>query len=200
MAAETGNYLSDAAGGIRIARLAEGRLQDVARELGGRYQRLQRDDSDLRRLGLLERPDDVRASEGQGPSDWRDQVTCCSCPCCPGRLWRTPRLAAVLPFCLLLTPPPAQAGSWDDLWLRRDQQALQLLADDQAGAAADLFTDERWRGVALYRAGDFSGAAAAFARDPSRTATTIAAMPWPWPDAWTRPCAPTGRRWCCVRI
>ncbi|MCO6716965.1 tetratricopeptide repeat protein, partial [Streptomyces sp. CHB19.2] len=51
--------------------------------------------------------------------------------------------------------------------LRRDQQALQLLADEQAGAAADLFSDERWRGVALYRAGDFSGAAAAFARDPS---------------------------------
>ncbi|EHK70995.1 hypothetical protein PPL19_09912 [Pseudomonas psychrotolerans L19] len=168
VAAETGNYLSDAAGGIRIARLAEGRLQDAARELGGRYQRLQRDDSDLRRLGLLERPDDVRASEGQGPSDWRDQGYLLLLPllvlvaCGARRGW-----LLCLPFCLLLTPPPAQAGSWDDLWLRRDQQALQLLADDQAGAAADLFTDERWRGVALYRAGDFSGAAAGFARDPS---------------------------------
>lgn len=168
VAAETGNYLSDAAGGIRIARLDEGHLQGVARELGGRYQRLQRDDSDLRRLGLLERPDAVRAGDGQGPSDWRDQGYLLLLPllllvaCGARRGW-----LLCLPFCLLLTPPPAQAGSWDDLWLRRDQQALQLLADDQPAAAADLFTDERWRGVARYRAGDFSGAAAAFARDPS---------------------------------
>jgi len=168
VAAETGNYLSDAAGGIRIARLDEGHLRATAQELGGRYQRLQRDDSDLRRLGLLDRPDDVRASDGRGPSDWRDQGYLLLLPllilvaCGARRGW-----LLCLPFCLLLTPPPAQAGSWDDLWLRRDQQALQLLADDQATAAADLFNDERWRGVALYRAGDFSGAAAAFARDPS---------------------------------
>lgn len=168
VAAETGNYLSDAAGGIRIARLDEGRLQGIARELGGRYQRLQRDDGDLRRLGLLERPDDVRASAGQGPSDWRDQGYLLLLPllvlvaCGARRGW-----LLCLPFCLLLTPPPVHAGSWDDLWLRRDQQGLQLLSDDQAGAAAERFTDERWRGVALYRAGDFTGAAAAFARDPS---------------------------------
>lgn len=168
VAAESGNYLSDAAGGIRIARLDEGRLRDVARALGGRYERLQRDDGDLRQLGLLQRPDDVRASDGQGPSGWRDQGYLLLLPllvlvaCGARRGW-----LLCLPFCLLLTPPPAQAGSWDDLWLRRDQQGLQLLADEQPAAAADLFSDERWRGVALYRAGDYSGAATAFARDPS---------------------------------
>jgi len=168
VAAETGNYLSDAAGGIRIARLEESQLQGFAGELGGRYQRLQRDDQDLRRLGLLERPDDVRANDGQGPADWRDQGYLILLPllllvaCGARRGW-----LLCLPFCLLLTPPPAQAGGWDDLWLRRDQQAMQLLGDDQPAAAAELFRDERWRGVALYRSGDYAGAAAAFARDPS---------------------------------
>lgn len=168
VAAETGNYLSDAAGGIRIARLDEGQLQGFARELGGRYQRLQRDDQDLRRLGLLDRPDEVRLSAGQGPSGWRDQGYLLLLPllvlvaCGARRGW-----LLCLPFCLLLTPPPAQAGGWDDLWQRRDQQAMQLLGDDQAAAAAERFTDERWRGVALYRSGDYAGAAAAFARDPS---------------------------------
>jgi Ca-activated chloride channel family protein len=168
VAAESGNYLSDAAGGIRIARLDEGRLRDFARALGGRYERLQRDDGDLRQLGLLQRPDDVRASDGQGPPGWRDQGYLLLLPllvlvaCGARRGW-----LLCLPFCLLLTPPPAQAGSWDDLWLRRDQQGMQLLADEQPAAAADLFSDERWRGVALYRAGDYGGAAAAFARDPS---------------------------------
>ncbi len=168
VAAETGNYLSDAAGGIRIARLDEGQLQGFARELGGRYQRLQRDDQDLRRLGLLDRPDEVRLSAGQGPSGWRDQGYLLLLPllvlvaCGARRGW-----LLCLPFCLLLTPPPAQAGGWDDLWQRRDQQAMQLLGDDQAAAAAERFTDDRWRGVALYRSGDYAGAAAAFARDPS---------------------------------
>ncbi|KUM44266.1 tetratricopeptide repeat protein [Pseudomonas sp. EpS/L25] len=168
VAAETGNYLSDAAGGIRIARLDEGQLQDFARELGGRYQRLQRDDQDLRRLGLLDRPDEVRLSAGQGPTGWRDQGYLLLLPllvlvaCGARRGW-----LLCLPFCLLLTPPPAQAGGWDDLWHRRDQQAMQLLSDDQAAAAAERFSDDRWRGVALYRSGDYAGAAAAFARDPS---------------------------------
>ncbi|WP_295460654.1 tetratricopeptide repeat protein [uncultured Pseudomonas sp.] len=168
VAAETGNYLSDAAGGIRIARLDEGQLQGFARELGGRYQRLQRDDQDLRRLGLLDRPDEVRLSADQGPSGWRDQGYLLLLPllvlvaCGARRGW-----LLCLPFCLLLTPPPAQAGGWDDLWQRRDQQAMQLLGDDQAAAAAERFTDDRWRGVALYRSGDYAGAAAAFARDPS---------------------------------
>lgn len=168
VATETGNYLSDAAGGIRIARLAEGPLQGLARELGGRYQRLQRDDSDLRRLGLLERPDEVRLNGGEGPSGWRDQGYLLLLPllvlvaCGARRGW-----LLCLPFCLLLTPPPAQAGGWDDLWLRRDQQGMQLLEDDQPVAAAERFSDDRWRGVALYRSGDYAGAAAAFARDPS---------------------------------
>ncbi|KTT00643.1 hypothetical protein SB14R_06575 [Pseudomonas oryzihabitans] len=168
VATETGNYLSDAAGGIRIARLAEGQLQGLAQALGGRYQRLQRDDSDLRRLGLLERPDEVRLNDGEGPSGWRDQGYLLLLPllllvaCGARRGW-----LLCLPFCLLLTPPPAQAGGWDDLWLRRDQQGLQLLGDDQPAAAAERFADERWRGVALYRSGDYAGAAAAFARDPS---------------------------------
>ncbi|WP_295518090.1 tetratricopeptide repeat protein [uncultured Pseudomonas sp.] len=168
VAAETGNYLSDATGGIRIARLDEVQLQGFARELGGRYQRLQRDDQDLRRLGLLDRPDEVRLSAGQGPSGWRDQGYLLLLPllvlvaCGARRGW-----LLCLPFCLLLTPPPAQAGGWDDLWQRRDQQAMQLLGDDQAATAAERFTDDRWRGVALYRSGDYAGAAAAFARDPS---------------------------------
>ena len=168
VATETGNYLSDAAGGIRIARLAEGPLQSLARDLGGRYQRLQRDDSDLRRLGLLERPDEVKLNDGEGSSGWRDQGYLLLLPllmlvaCGARRGW-----LLCLPFCLLLTPPPAQAGGWDDLWLRRDQQGMQLLEDNQPAVAAERFTDDRWRGVALYRSGDYAGAAAAFARDPS---------------------------------
>lgn len=72
-----------------------------------------------------------------------------------------------LALCLLaMVAQPAAAAEWDwfrRLWLTPDQQARLLLErGDPAGAAA-LFTDPLWRGVALYRAGDFEAAAAAFA-------------------------------------
>ena len=58
---------------------------------------------------------------------------------------------------------------WNNLWLRRDQQAYDALIDGDAVTAAQLFADQQWRGSARYRSGDFSGAAGDFAQDPSLT-------------------------------
>jgi Ca-activated chloride channel family protein len=53
-----------------------------------------------------------------------------------------------------------------DLFVTPDQRARWLLEHGHNRAAADLFSDPLWRGVALYRAGDFKNAAIAFGRDP----------------------------------
>lgn len=58
----------------------------------------------------------------------------------------------------------AEAGWFERLWLTSDQQARLMLERGDAAGAAALFTDPVWRGVALYRAGDYEGAAAAFAQ------------------------------------
>ena len=58
---------------------------------------------------------------------------------------------------------------WNNLWLRRDQQAYDAMIDGDAVTAAQLFADQQWRGSARYRSGDFSGAAGDFAQDPSLT-------------------------------
>ena len=58
---------------------------------------------------------------------------------------------------------------WNNLWLRRDQQAYDAMIDGDAVTAARLFADQQWRGSARYRSGDFSGAAGDFAQDPSLT-------------------------------
>lgn len=58
------------------------------------------------------------------------------------------------------------AGSWlgfRDLWLSPDQRGRLLLQRGQAAEAAQAFRDPLWRGIALFRAGDFKGAAQAFA-------------------------------------
>ena len=101
----------------------------------------------------------------------------------PGTRWRDegPRVALLaLPLALfwarrgalagiLLTlwmgTQPAAAADRDwfaRLWLTPDQRARLLLERGDAAGAAALFTDPVWRGVALYRAGDYDGAAAAF--------------------------------------
>ena len=51
-----------------------------------------------------------------------------------------------------------------DLWLTRDQQGRLAFERGDFPAAAALFEDPMWRGVACYRAGDWDGAVDAFAR------------------------------------
>ena len=70
-------------------------------------------------------------------------------------------------FCLpllLLMPQKSYAFEFEDLWLRPDQQGLHLLKQKRPAEAAQHFQDPQWQGVALYEAGDYSGAAQRFAR------------------------------------
>ncbi len=76
-------------------------------------------------------------------------------------------LAALLLMVMLGTRPASAAdgdlGWFWQLWLTSDQRAQLLLDRGEPARAAGLFTDPVRRGVALYRAGDYQGAAAAFA-------------------------------------
>jgi Ca-activated chloride channel family protein len=52
-----------------------------------------------------------------------------------------------------------------ELWRTLDQRADHLFREGKYDEAAKAYTDPARQGVALYRAGDFKAAAAAFARD-----------------------------------
>jgi Ca-activated chloride channel family protein len=52
---------------------------------------------------------------------------------------------------------------WHDLWLRPDQRGRWLMHAGRPAEAAQAFREPIWRGVASFRAGDFKGAAQAFA-------------------------------------
>jgi len=56
------------------------------------------------------------------------------------------------------------------LFLTPDQQGSILMAEKEYKKAANVFEDPMQRGVALYRAGDFKNAAAAFGQDDSAEA------------------------------
>ncbi|AIR91478.1 VWA domain-containing protein [Pseudomonas cremoricolorata] len=163
-----GEYLKDEQGAIVLPRLDGAALKRFINDNGGRYRHARIDDLDLRGLGLFDPPQALR-SDGQTVQldRWSDQGYWLLLPllllaACAGRRgW-----LLCLPL-LLALPQPSYALSWDDLWLRPDQQGQRLLEQQQPAEAAQRFVSAQWRGVALYQAGDFAGAAAAFAQDDS---------------------------------
>ena len=162
---EDGSFLKDDQGAILVPRLDEPGLKAFANALDGRYRHARLEDTDLRALGLFDGP---RAMRNDGQTlrldTWADQGYWLLLPllllaACAGRRgWL---------FCLpllLLMPQKSDAFEFEDLWLRPDQQGLHLLKQKRPAEAAQHFQDPQWQGVALYEAGDYSGAAQRFAR------------------------------------
>jgi Ca-activated chloride channel family protein len=165
VAQEKGGFLKDAQGGILVPRLDSASLKDFADELGGHFTSLRLTDDDLRELGLLDAPRDLR-SQGQTVQldSWADQGYWLLLPllllaACAGRRgW-----VLCLPL-LMLMPQHSEAFELKDLFQRPDQQGQHLLQRHRPAEAAQRFEDIRWQGIALYEAGDFAGAAQRFAQ------------------------------------
>jgi Ca-activated chloride channel family protein len=165
VAQEDGSFLKDDQGAILVPRLDSPSLKAFANDLGGRYHQARLDDSDLRGLGLLDGPRNLR-NNGQTLrlDTWADQGYWLLLPllllaACAGRRgW----LFCLLPL-LLALPQPSYAFDFQDLWLRPDQRGLHLLKQGHPAKAAQHFEDPQWQGVALYEAGDYAGAAQRFA-------------------------------------
>jgi Ca-activated chloride channel family protein len=161
---EDGSFLKDEQGAILVPHLDDPGLKAFANDLDGRYRHARLTDSDLRALGLLDGPRDLR-NDGQTLrlDTWADQGYWLLLPllllaACAGRRgW-----LLCLPL-LLALPQPSQAFEFQDLWLRPDQQGLHLLKQKRPAQAAQHFADHQWQGVALYEAGDYTGAAQRFA-------------------------------------
>lgn len=164
IAAEDGGFVKDASGAILMPRLDDGGLRQLAAELGSRYRRARLDSADLDGLGLLDRSGAiVRQPESVRLDAWLDQGYWLLLPllllaACAGRRGWLFGLAL-----LLVEAPDASAFEWRDLWLRADQQGQRLLDEGRAAEAAERFSDLRWQGIALYRAGDHAAAAQRFA-------------------------------------
>ena len=166
---EDGSFLKDAQGSILLPRLDSNGLKRFADELGGQYQGVTLDEHDLRSLGLLDAPQQLRRDgELTRLQAWADQSHWLLLPllllaaCAARRGW-----LLCLPLLLLSLPQNSYAFSFNDLWLRADQQGQRLLEAQQPAAAAQRFNDPRWQGQALYQAGDYAAAAERFANGES---------------------------------
>ncbi|PIA70755.1 VWA domain-containing protein [Pseudomonas sediminis] len=166
---EDGSFLKDSRGAILIPRLDARGLRETAEAHGGRYAPIRLDDDDLRRLGLLDGPQAMRAAGEPTLLDshidqgyWLLLPLLLLAACAGRRGW-----LFCLPLLLMLPPQNSQAFEFDDLWLRPDQQGQRLLEAQRPDEAAQRFVDPQWQGKALYEAEDYSAAAERFAKGDS---------------------------------
>ena len=167
---QPGQVLRSQTGEPIVARLEPERLESLADRSHGRYHTLALADDDINHLLATPLPGEDETAEVERDFDtWADMgfwVALLLIPLVLGGFRRG--VLALVP--LLLLPAPADAGLWDDLWQRRDQQAHQALREGEPESAAALFEQEDWRAAALYRSGEYAAAAESYRRQPSSSA------------------------------
>jgi Ca-activated chloride channel family protein len=141
-----------------------------ASPLGGDGVQVSIDGSDIARL---ERRIETRFQAAQGDAfgtQWQDEGFWLLVPLVLlSLLWfrRGTTVVWVVALVVMLQAQPSraeEASRFRNLWMTPDQQGRLAFDRGDYAAAAKLFTDPMWRGIAAYRALDFIDAAQDFAR------------------------------------
>jgi Ca-activated chloride channel family protein len=154
-------FVSDDQGNVVIARLNQESLVAVASAGGGRLSRLETSIDQASPFLGSDAAEFLRRDDSLGER-WKDAGPWLVLLLLPlvaagfrkGLLFSLPLL--LIPG--MLVSQPAQAGFWEDLWQRRDQQAQAALKEEQAELAASLAVNPAISGEAFYRAKDYQNA------------------------------------------
>ena len=161
----SGGFAKDSSGNTCMARLDDAGLGKLAEEGGGVYAKITADDSDIRRI-LAENsntPGTSSVRERKAHVDkWQDEgvwLVLLLIPACLAAFRRGILLMlAVFMLYQFSVTGPAFAFGWDDLWMRKDQQAWSLYQQGKYDEAARLFDDPEYKAAALYKAGKYKEA------------------------------------------
>jgi Ca-activated chloride channel family protein len=166
-----GGFVTDQSGQIAVPRLEDRSLRALALAGGGQFAVLSNDNRDLDRLLSGEVGRRQASGDALATDRWREEGPWLVLLLLPlaALAFRRGWVAVAL-FVIVPIPEPAEAGTWTDLWLTKDQQAQRKLEQGAPGDAAELFESPEWRAVAQYRAEDYRASAAEFAeRDDARS-------------------------------
>lgn len=172
-------------GGIHVLAIAANAAASMPSVSGLDLVALTPDDGDIEMLARnIQARYELRQGD-LGHARWRDEGYLLLWPVVAlGALWFRKgwavRMAVALPLALAamgggpahaagMNLEPAHAAGMDFFspWLSADQQGRFHFERGEYAAAAARFQDPMWRGAALYRLGDYAGAADAFAQVPA---------------------------------
>ena len=177
IALKAGGFLKDRNGAIVIPKLNLKPLSKLANQVNGELTLLSPDDRDVNQIIAAETSEgSYTEDEQQRTSDkWNEEGPWLLLIVLPltALLFRRGILFSIgliiLPAFFAL-PDTVMAFSWDDLWLRPDQQATELFHQGETDYASKLFEDNEWKATAAYRSGDFEKAAEQFAKQDNTRA------------------------------
>ena len=177
IALAAGGFLKDRNGAIVIPKLNLKPLRKLANQVKGGLTLLSPDDRDVNQIIAAETSEGIYTEdEKQRTTDkWNEEGPWLLLIVLPltALLFRRGVLFSigliVLPAFFAL-PDTVRAFSWDDLWLRPDQQAAELFHQGETDYASKLFEDNEWKATAAYRSGDFEKAAEQFAKQDNTRA------------------------------
>jgi Ca-activated chloride channel homolog len=153
---------------VAFSRLDSSALQELARRGHGRFTEMTTNDADIEYLLTTGLPLMAETTRLEREYDaWLDRGYLLAALLLPLALLGF-RRGALLCLCLVaVVPVDARASTWENLWSTSDRRAHEALELGDAERAAWLFRRPDWRGVALFRNGDFDAAEHAFAGDDS---------------------------------
>ena len=171
IALAAGGFLKDRNGAIVIPKLNLKPLRKLANQVNGELTVLSPDDRDVNQILAAETSEGIYTEdEQQRTTDkWNEEGPWLLLIVLPltALLFRRGVLFSigliVLPAFFAL-PDTVRAFSWDDLWMRPDQQAAELFHQGETDYASKLFEDNEWKATAAYRYGDFEKAVEQFAK------------------------------------
>ncbi len=177
IALKAGGFLKDRNGAIVIPKLNLKPLRKLANQVKGGLTLLSPDDRDVNQIIAAETSEgSYTEDEQQRTSDkWNEEGPWLLLIVLPltALLFRRGVLFSIGLFVLpafFAFPDTVRAFSWDDLWLRPDQQAAELFHQGETDYASKLFEDNEWKATAAYRSGDFEKAAEQFAKQDNTRA------------------------------
>ena len=166
-----GGFLRNSQGDVVVPVLDRAALQQLATAGGGHYRTISNSDTDINYLLTPRAPlvSDVAKGSEVKTDIWQSHGAWLVLLLLPlaALVFRRGWLMVALPVMvstLLIVPRPVMAFGWDDLWLRKDQQAARTLQAGNPAQAAALAQDPALRGTAAYQAEDFGQAQDAFAQ------------------------------------
>ena len=160
--------LRDREGKPIVVALQRDVLQQIAKAGGGIYRDLDSDIGDIQAL-LADTPGKLANEKGESgemqQQAWRAEgpwFVLLLLPLAALAFRRGWLLGVLLAVSVAYSPSPLMASPWQDLWLRKDQQAAKALQAEEFEHAQQMATDPLTRGSAAYKAGKFREATEAF--------------------------------------